>query len=75
MMDRNDPRWAHFARHSPTLRRMLEKGYPLTRKVWLELNYGDQEPGPHDEWTAEQESEVPLPFREENAVREASHRR
>jgi hypothetical protein len=73
-MDRNDPRWAQFASHDHILRHMLQDGLPLTRETWLSLSYG-RAPGPHEAWTAEQEGELPLPLRDENAVREASHRR
>jgi hypothetical protein len=71
----NDPRWAPYAAESPTLKRMLEKGYRLTRENWLALNYGPQEPGPHDAWTAEQEAEVPEPLQDHSQVRAAAHRR
>ena len=74
-LDHNDPRWAEYARRSPTLRRMLQMGYPLTRETWLNLNYGAKEPGPHDAWTHEQEEEVPEPLRDWSKLREATPRR
>jgi hypothetical protein len=70
MWTHDDPRWAQYAKRDGTLRYMLEKRLPLTRKVWLELNYFGEPPGPHDEWGGEQEDEVPPPFRDETQIRD-----
>ena len=76
MWNYDDPRWAQYAKHDAALRRMLRYKLPLTREVWLNLNYFGEEPGPHEQWTGEQESEVPEPLRDHTQVREAaSHRR
>ena len=68
-LSRDDPRIVRAAHTDPVLRAMLKDVLPLTRKVWLELNYGE-EPGPHDGWSAEQEQEVPEPLRDWSQLRE-----
>jgi hypothetical protein len=55
----DDADWKRFARENGTLRHMIEKGRPLTRKVWIALAYGADKP---KEWTEEDEAELPEPF-------------
>lgn len=49
----------------PVLRRMLDRGLPLNREVYMALNYGPNTPDP---WTHEHEGQLPRPFQDPNAV-------
>ena len=54
-----DPRLLEAAQYSPTLKRMIKEGLPLTREKWISMNYLGHPPEP---WTDEHEAEVPPPF-------------
>ena len=60
-----DPELLEAARQSGTLRRMIRRGVPLTRQMWIEMNWGGDVPKP---WTAEDEDEVPEPWRDPSKV-------
>lgn len=56
-----DPRLLDEAKTSPTLRYMIEHGIPLTRETCIRMNWLGHPPDP---WTAEDEGEVPAPWRD-----------
>lgn len=58
-----DPALLHEAKHSPVLAAMIKEGLPLNRQTWIDLNWGSEVPKP---WTAEDEAQIPLPWREHN---------
>lgn len=56
------PELRQAAKTDPVLAHMIRYGLPLNRKTWIEVNYGGDSEIPKP-WTAEDEMEVPLPFR------------
>ena len=50
------------AKTSPVLAHMIKNGMPLNRQTWIEVNYGGTSEIPKP-WTAEDEDQVPRPFR------------
>ena len=46
---------------------MIDHDMPLTREKWMKLAYLD---GPPKHWTAENEMEVPAPWRHERHIKE-----
>lgn len=50
------------AQTDPILSYMIKHNMPLNRKTWIEVNYGGDSEIP-EPWTAEDEAEVPAPFR------------
>ncbi len=51
----------------PVLDGMMRRKEPLTRDMYLALNYGPDLPVP---WTAEHEAEVPAPFQDWSQVQQ-----
>jgi hypothetical protein len=56
------PELVRAATTDPVLAHMIRYGLPLNRKTWIEVNYGGDSEMPHP-WTAEDEMEVPRPWR------------
>lgn len=56
------PEPVRVARMSPVLAHMIKHGMPLNRQTWIEVNYGGDSEIPKP-WTAEDEAEVPAPWR------------
>jgi hypothetical protein len=63
--DYRDPAWEQYG-HDSIIRRMVRERLPMTRDVWIGLNYPFD--GPPHPWTSEHEEEVPEPLRDWSKV-------
>jgi hypothetical protein len=61
------PELLQAAKHDAILQHMIKEGLPLNRETWIGLAYGGAREIPKP-WTAEDEMQVPAPWRHESHV-------